>query len=102
MTDPITPEKLRELADADRLVGWIEREEMERRVATQAALRAAADEIERIHGLVAARKAIYQTKKEAADPFTNDDSNRYDRMSHTVEAFEHLEAEIALMPVKEG
>lgn len=99
MTDPITPWHLRDLADSYQLGRYTDDDFSDE---IHDALRAAADEIERIHGLVAARKAIYQTKKEAADPFTDDDSNRYDRMSHTVEAFEHLEAEIALMPVKEG
>lgn len=48
MAETITPNKLRELADSDGLTGWIERGELNRRVATQAALRAAADEIERL------------------------------------------------------
>lgn len=40
------------------------------------------------------RRAIYEAKRDAADPLADDDSNRYERMQHTVEAFDHLLAEI--------
>lgn len=48
-----------------------------------------------VMALVAARKAIYRAKHDAADPFADDIYNRWEATRYVVEAFECLETELA-------
>jgi len=50
--------------------------------------------VEQVYDAIVARKAIYQMKRDAADPLCDDDCNKHERMQHTVEAFDNLLAEI--------
>jgi predicted DNA-binding transcriptional regulator YafY len=46
---------------------------------------------------IKARKAIYEQKRDASDALADDDSNRHERMQHTVEAFDYLLHDIAAL-----
>ena len=46
---------------------------------------------------VAARKALYIAKRERHDPLADDTLTEYDKVTHTIEAFEWLEAEMAIL-----
>jgi hypothetical protein len=49
---------------------------------------------EKVLQIVRARKALYETKAERADPLREDNYNRHDLFKHSAEAMEHLEAEL--------
>jgi hypothetical protein len=55
-------------------------------------------EVERLLKAIADRKAVYEAKRDQADPLKSPDFfNRHDLFNHAVEAFEHLESEVAAL-----
>lgn len=62
-----------------------------------------AAERERIVAIIDNRRSIYETKRDQSDPFAKDECNRFDKMTHTVEAFGYLLSEIgATVPAAPG
>lgn len=73
-----------------------------KRIIARAILADREAQAKRVEEAIKARRAIYEAKRDAADPFADDQFCRRDLFNHAVEAFEWLEDEISRALAKEG